>query len=81
MSSHGVKPFDYATYGQPGSPISGSRFVRGYCPVCGVPVRTDWPEYPDPCFDCDGHVRPVGRGAPIDDITGYQANAIRALEN
>lgn len=75
-----MKPFDYETYGPPGSPISGSRFVRGYCPVCGAPVRTSTPRCPLSCFDCDGHQRPGGRAGPIDDVTGYQANAIRALE-
>jgi len=76
-----VKPFDYETFGRPGSPISGSRYLRGYCPVCGAPIRTDYPNAPLPCFDCDGHQRPGGRGGHIDDVTGYQANAIRALEN
>jgi len=76
-----MKPFDFATYGRPGSPIPGSRFVRGYCPACGAPVRTSRPNNPPPCFKCDGHRRPAGRGAPIDDITGYQANAIRVLED
>ena len=75
-----MKPFDFATYGRPGSPIPGSRFVRGYCPVCGAPIRTLYPDAPLPCFDCDGHERPAGRAAPIDDVTGYQANAVRALE-
>ena len=75
-----MKPFDHATYGQPGSAIPGSRFVRGYCPICGAPVRTSRPEAPQPCSDCDGHERPSGKAGPIDDVTGYQANAIRALE-
>ena len=75
-----MKPFDFATYGRPGSSIPGSRFVRGYCPICGDPIRTLYPNAPLPCFDCDGHERPGGRAAPIDDVTGYQANAIRALE-
>ena len=76
-----MKPFDYATYGQPGSPVPGSRFVRGYCPICGAPVRTSQFSPPQACSACDGHELRGGRGAPIDDVTGYQANAIRALEN
>ncbi|MFB3894494.1 MAG: hypothetical protein ACE15C_21035 [Phycisphaerae bacterium] len=76
-----MKPFDYAKYGKPGTPIPGSRFVRGYCPICGAPVRTSNPKLPLPCFDCDGHERPGGSAGPIDDVTGYQANAVRALEN
>lgn len=76
-----MKPFDYATYGPPGSPIPHSRFVRGYCPVCGAPVRTLHPDVPKACFDCDGHERPGGCAGPIDDLTGYQANAVRVLEN
>ena len=68
------------SHGKPGSAIAGSRFVRGYCPYCGAPTRTLHPENPLPCFKCDGHVRP-GKGFPIDDVTGYQANAIREMES
>ena len=75
-----MKPFDYETYGKPGSPIPGSRFVRGYCPICGSPIRTTTPDDPQPCFDCDGHEKPIGHAPPIDDVTGYQANAIRDME-
>ena len=76
-----MKPFDYQRYGRPGSAIPGSRFVRGYCPICGAPVRTSTPRSPPPCFDCDGHQRPGGYGGPADDVSGWQANAIRALED
>jgi hypothetical protein len=76
-----MRPFDYATYGRPGTPIPGSRFVRGYCPNCGAPIRTPHPDTPLLCFDCDGHVRPGGYAGPIDDVTGYEANAVRALED
>lgn len=77
-----MKPFDFETFGQPGSPIPGSRFLRGYCPVCGAPIRTSYPDTPLPCSDCDGHERPAGKNSyPTDDVTGYQANAIRALES
>tara|TARA_Y100000310_G_scaffold334411_1_gene414127 strand:- start:854 stop:964 length:111 start_codon:yes stop_codon:yes gene_type:complete len=33
------------------------------------------------CGQCDGHIANLGGHAGnIDDITGYQANAIRAME-
>ncbi len=76
-----MKPFDYATYGLPGARIPGSRYVRGYCPFCGAPVRTTIPGCPEPCADCDGHPRPGGTDPPPDEITGYQANALRCLES
>jgi len=81
MSKKVMKPFDYETYGKPGSPIPGSRFVRGYCPACGAPIRTPYPDAPIKCSACNGHKPPGGYAGPIDDVTGYQANAIRMLEN
>jgi hypothetical protein len=75
-----MKPNDYETYGPPGSEIPGSRWLRGYCPICGAPIRTNSPDRPQPCADCDGHERAGGNAGPIDDVTGYQANAIRVLE-
>ena len=72
-------------FGEPGSPIKGSAFVRWYCEGCNRPMRvpiTPWPPETRICEFCAGaHSQPPGGGAfPIDDITGYQANAIRAMD-
>jgi hypothetical protein len=41
--------------GAPGTPIPGSRYVRGYCAVCGLPVRvTDATDPQIPCYKCSG---------------------------
>lgn len=31
--------------GEPGSPIHGSQFYRGYCPGCGAPMRVIDPKW------------------------------------
>ena len=72
-------------YGPAGSRIPGSRYVRWYCELCGEPMRVSgrlWPPLIRNCERCDsrhGYV-PERKAAPTDDIGGYQANAIRALE-
>ena len=39
------QPPNFAKYGNPGTLIPGSKFRRGYCRVCGEPIRvtTDCP--------------------------------------
>ena len=84
-----VKPFDFDRYGRRGSRIAGSKLLRAYCRNCGQPMRV----LPDPCessdihadasdfcSECDGHAKPVGKSFPTDDVTGYQANAIKDME-
>lgn len=72
-------------YGEICSRIPGSIFVRWYCVLCGEPMRVSndhWPPVHTTCERCAGRHGQVGRGhgGPIDDVTGYQANAIRAME-
>ena len=72
-------------YGPPGSRIAGSQYVRWYCVFCGVPMRVSGKSWPPAIRDCE---RCAGRhgqvaapaSAPRDDVSGYQANAIRAME-
>lgn len=72
-------------FGEPGSPIPGSQYVRWYCQSCGEPMRVSREPWPPTYRICEvsrdrhGHV-PERRASPIDDVGGYQANAIRALE-
>ena len=71
-------------YGDYGSRIPGSEFYRAYCFTCGTPMRVtsaNRRQIPVFCERCDGH-RPKtpGHSGPIDDVTGYQANAIRDME-
>ena len=72
-------------YGPPRSRIPGSRYVRWYCEFCGEPMRVSgrsWPPAVRDCEQCAGRHGQVAvpSSAPTDDIGGYQANAIRALE-
>ncbi len=81
-------------YGLPGSEIEGSKQLRWYCTYCGRPMRVpnipndingnlECPK-PHDCEGCAGSRGTPGSGNsqafPIDDVTGYQANAIRDLE-
>jgi len=72
-------------YGLPGSRIPGSRYVRWYCVICGEPMRVTGQAWPPLLVDCErcagrhGQVA-VATSAPLDDVSGYQANAIRAME-
>jgi len=72
-------------FGRPGSPIPGSRYVRWYCQSCGEPMRVTRDPWPptylicEVCGDRHGYV-PERKAGPIDDVGGYQANAIRAME-
>ncbi|MCD4823675.1 MAG: hypothetical protein K8S55_03645 [Phycisphaerae bacterium] len=74
----------YEKYGKPGSPITCSRYVRAYCPVCGEPVRVSIALFKkcaiQPCFGCDGHCRPGGYAGPTEDCNPSQSNAIRCME-
>ena len=72
-------------YGRAGECVDGSCWARWYCLGCGEPMRVS--EYPPTvahcvCEVCSGHKNrvPGGYWGPIDDVTGYQANAIRAME-
>lgn len=71
-------------YGKPGSPIPGSRFTRDYCRMCGEPIRLPHESINDLCMLCD-RGRPIGGGStyspPLDCPTGYNANAVRILED
>ena len=75
-----------AKWGARGSLISGSRFVRDYCKSCGQPIRVlKLHQDGASCEACSGEKRRLMResratAAPLDDVTGYQANAIRAME-
>lgn len=72
-------------FGRAGNPIPGSQYVRWYCQSCGEPMRVSGRPWPptyqtcEVCGDRHGYV-PERRPAPADDVSGYQANAIRALE-
>ena len=39
-------------WGEPGSRIPGSKYVRGYCPACGDPIRVVPGGKPVRCQDC-----------------------------
>ena len=72
-------------YGPPGSRIPGSRYVRWYCVHCGEPMRVSdnpWPPAVRDCEQCAGRHGQIAvpASAPVDDVSGYQANAIRAME-
>lgn len=46
----------YLQWGRPGDPIAGSALVRGYCAVCGDPIRVRLGTNPElcECQDCRG---------------------------
>lgn len=73
-------------FGQPASPIAGSRYVRWYCTGCGEPLRVASRPWPPPCKDCEvcggRRLENLGRRStgPRDDASPGQANAIRAME-
>jgi len=72
-------------YGPSGGPIPGSRYVRWYCVLCGEPMRVSakpWPPVIRDCERCAGRHGKIAvpTSTPTDDVTGYQANAIRAME-
>lgn len=72
-------------FGPARSAIAGSKYVRWYCVMCGEPMRVSPKPWPPPISDCE---RCAGRHGQIaapasaraDDVSGYQANAIRAME-
>jgi len=83
---------DHEKYGEPGSVIPGSRYIRAYCHECGTALRASpIPKTDDEqgdlvlCIDCGG---PTTKGSgrrmsdtmPTDDISPIQSNAIRAME-
>lgn len=70
-------------FGEPGTSIENSRFYRGYCSVCGSPIRVPNPDCPmsETCFDCDGHVRPCGPIGATDDDDPSWANARKVRED
>lgn len=65
-------------YGEPGSPIIGSRLVRAYCDSCGGPMRAcrQAGKFPIPlinfCTDCDNKhtIGGGGRRKVTEDDTG-----------
>ena len=81
-------------YGQPGTPIRGSRLIRSYCEGCGEPIRVEpiTEENPKlsygPCTRCRANLHP-GCGKPSGDAhtvdngdpSPWEENAIRAMEN
>jgi len=73
-------------YGQPGSRISGSRYVRWYCDFCGEPMRVSGKPWPPPVRDCErcagrhGQIAVGTYRSHVDDSGGSQANAVRAME-
>lgn len=61
---------NYGQYGEPGSAIAGSNFVRAYCQICDEPMRVHpiqlarRGEDDLKCAECDEHEpRPVDRAA------------------
>lgn len=73
------------TYGEPGSFISFSRFMRDYCTTCGEPVRvnaTGGTTSPK-CSYCTAAEHP-GQGSSVgakEDANPWQENAIKDLES
>ena len=78
-------------YGEPGSRIPGTSLRRAYCYWCGVAIRVPYDATvlsviacgAIQCESCNGdrkRLMPGGYAGPIDDITGYEANAVRAME-
>jgi hypothetical protein len=72
-------------YGLARSAIAGSKYVRWYCVMCGEPMRVSAKPWPPPIQDCEQcagrHAQvAVPSSARTDDVSGYQANAIRAME-
>jgi len=73
-------------YGPVGSLIPGSRYVRWYCTSCGDAMRVPaapWPPAIRDCEVCGGRHGQVAaaRSGPLDEVSGYLANAIRTLED
>jgi hypothetical protein len=87
ITSHAAAQIGQLTprFGQPGSRIAGSKYVRWYCVFCGEPMRVSGKPWPPAVRDCErcagrhGQIA-VPSSAPLDDVSGYQANAIRAME-
>ena len=78
----------YHRHPDAGTRIPGSVFVRDYCPGCGTAMRVTVERFEKGlhlrCEKCAPH-RPKGcvvsrQPGATDDITGYQANAIRNME-
>ena len=72
-------------YGEPGSRIPGSQYYRWYCLDCGEPMRVtgqNWPPTYETCEVCAGRHGQVAQphSGPTDETSGYEHNAIRALE-
>jgi hypothetical protein len=70
-------------YGEPGSRIPGSIYVREYCAICGDPIRV-LPAVvgcEPQCSACEDWNRDKAcQKATKNDISPWQENAIRALE-
>lgn len=63
FSEHCARDADgVAQWGEVGSPIIGSRFVRDYCYICNEPIRVPREQisYPNACSFC----QPAYRGSP-----------------
>ena len=80
---------DYGKWGEPGSPIPGSPFVRAYCGACGEPIRvrySDFKERGADDFDCDTCVSALHVGGGTHnyyrdpDADGAWGNIITALD-
>lgn len=64
-----------------GEKIPGSRFVRDFCNDCGTPMRVVAIDIPHWCEDCDPKPSISSTAATRDDISPWQENAIRDLED
>lgn len=72
-------------YGEPGSRIPSSYYFRWYCVACGEPMRVtgqNWPPTYQTCEVCGDRHGQIATPAPgpREDASGYQENAIRAME-
>lgn len=66
--------FLFRQHGMPGDPIKDSGWVRGYCPLCWTPMRTDGPEEVH-CKNCGGRRPP----APKSQLTERQRTTLRKM--
>jgi len=71
------------TYGEPGSPIMNSEYVRAYCLVCGDPLRVVSDYNAATCNDCDnpaGHIKSNGLGDRTVGLCERQAAKMGEME-
>lgn len=66
-------------YGEPGTPIAGSAYFRGYCCICGSAMRVCEDAKGVGICGCTNH--PIGGiPGPLEDESPWGSNAVRALE-